>query len=57
METATYAVRDVGEVSGAIGVQVEPLATGSPTVDGVVQIERARIAAAVERAGCELVSS
>jgi copper chaperone len=69
MATATYTVKgmtcghcvssvkeEVGEVAGVAGVEVD-LATGLLTVDSESPIDQARIAAAVEEAGYELVTS
>ncbi|WP_084964411.1 heavy-metal-associated domain-containing protein [Thermoactinospora rubra] len=69
MATATYTVKgmtcghcvssvkeEVGEVPGVTGVEVD-LASGLLTVDSDGPIDPAKIAAAVEEAGYEVVSS
>ncbi|WP_084965404.1 heavy-metal-associated domain-containing protein [Thermoactinospora rubra] len=69
MATATYTVKgmtcghcvssvkeEVGEVPGVTGVEVD-LASGLLTVDSESPVDPAKIAAAVEEAGYEVVSS
>ncbi|MGR6915556.1 heavy-metal-associated domain-containing protein [[Actinomadura] parvosata] len=69
MSTATYTVKgmtcghcvssvkeEVGEVAGVTGVEVD-LASGLLTVDSDGPIDAAKIVAAVEEAGYEVVTS